>query len=60
MNSVDRLSLSDEEKLCLTLDVLQTTQDILEEGHSVDDFLSYGIDLLSTLLSATSSGEEFR
>lgn len=59
VQTVDRLDLSDEEKLCLTLDILQTTQDILEEGNSINDFISYGIDLLSTLLPATASGEEF-
>ena len=54
------MCLSDGEKLSLTLDVLQTTQDILEEGHDINDFMSYGIDLLATLLPDTASGDEFR
>ncbi len=54
------MSLSDEEKLSLTLNVLQTTQDILGEGHDINDFMSYGIDLLATLLPDTASGDEFR
>ncbi|XP_064383534.1 uncharacterized protein LOC135332129 isoform X2 [Halichondria panicea] len=61
IKNVDRLmSLSDEEKLSLTLNVLQTTQDILGEGHDINDFMSYGIDLLATLLPDTASGDEFR
>ena len=60
MKNIDRLSLSDEDKLCLVIDVLKTAQDILEEGHDINDFINYGIDLLSTLLPDSASGEEFR
>ena len=54
------MNVSDEEKLSLTMDVLKTSENILEEGLNIDDFLSHGIDLLSNLVPTTASGDEFR
>jgi len=32
----------------------------LEAGHSIDELISHGIDLLSNLLPVTSSGDELK
>lgn len=60
VKNIDRMDLSNQEKLFLTMDVLKITENILEEGLNIDDFLSHGIDLLSNLLPITASVEEFR
>ena len=54
------MTLSDEEKMSLTLEVLKVTREMLEAGHDVDDLISHGIDLIAILLPKTSNSEELR
>lgn len=54
------MQLSDEQKLSLTVEVLKTTQDLVEAGHSIEHFVSYGIDLMSQLLPSSVSEEKLR
>lgn len=60
VKSLDGMSLSDKEKMSLTLEVLKIAREMLEAGHDVDDFISHGIDLIAILLPETSNSEELR
>ena len=54
------MNILNEEKFSLTLEVLRITQDTLEAGHDIDDLISHGIDLMSSLLPESASLEEIR
>ena len=58
--NLDEMTLSDEEKMSLTLEVLKVTREMLGAGHDVDDLISHGIDLIAILLPKTSNCEELR
>lgn len=60
VKSLDEMTLSDEEKMSLTLEVLKVTREMLEAGHDVDDLISHGIDLIAILLPKTSNCQELR
>ena len=60
VKNLDQMNLSGEEKMSLTLEMLKVTRETLEAGHSIDDLISHGIDLISILLPNTSNCEELR
>jgi len=60
VNNLEGRHLPEEEKMALTIDILKITQESLEAGHSIDELISHGIDLLSNLLPVTSSGDELK
>ena len=60
VKSLNEMTLSDEENMSLTLEVLKVTREMLEAGHDVDDLISHGIDLIAILLPKTSNCQELR
>ena len=49
IKNFDAVTVSDSEKLSLVQEVLQITHKTVEAGHSIEHFVSYGIDLMSQL-----------
>lgn len=54
------MSVSEEEKLSLTLEVLRITHESVEADHTIEHFISYGIDLMSQLCPPSASSDKLR
>jgi hypothetical protein len=58
--NVDHLHFSDQDKITMVTDMCCMTSDAIDKGGNVEELISNGLDLISSLLEHTSSIEEFR
>ncbi|XP_065897600.1 uncharacterized protein [Dysidea avara] len=60
VKNLEKMEFSDDEVMSLTLEIMQITYGTLEAGHSIDELLSHGIDLMSYILPSRSSVTELK